>query len=157
MAFSKIKSDDRVENKTTRKLRIALWFVFLLNIVCLSLPFVGEQSATEYYSWTGIDMFMALFVDGDKRFPMIGALSLVFFILPIVGFFAAFIDKHSYIKCLICLLVSVAGVACICFMISTNISIGSVFSMLLYLVSAVFSVLLFLYTATTRNKEKENS
>lgn len=145
----------QIENKRTKRLRITLCIMFLLNIVCLSLPYSHEQTAGGYVSATGLELFLTLFIEGDARYNMMGAASSLLLILPLAGFLVAAFDKHRQVKSIVGFLVSVAGVIAITFMINRYISVGAMFALLLYIASCFISAMLALTTAAVRHEEEK--
>ncbi len=66
-------------------------------------------------------------------------IAIIFFVIPLVGFFFMFFDKKSNIKNIVSLVGSVLGCAMISFLIGGYIGIGGLLSVLLYFVIAVMS------------------
>lgn len=132
---------ERVENPKAKKLRITLCVLFIVNIFCLAMPFVALQDGNEYYQRTALEVMSFLTAD---RWQSLGAVYLIFIILPLLGLCFALFDKKRNIKCAVAILCSVAGVIAITMMIGLYLSIGSLISIFIYLIIIVVAVSLFM-------------
>lgn len=138
------------ENKKTKRVRIALCVLFLLNISCLSLPFIGLQTADSYQVMTAFNL-MYFLSTGDGQFMQLGGFCLLFLLLPLAGFCTAAFDKHRNIKSGVGLAVSVVGICAILFLGANSLSIGAIFALLLYLATAFCSVIMFMANLSVNN------
>lgn len=154
----------RIENKTTKKLRIALIVLFLLILLANSLPFFqGLQSDGKLYYYTATDMFLHVTStvenpDDQSALMTVAWASALFFILPVIGFFFAALDKDRNLKNIAGVICSIAGVMAIIYIVGPEfLSLGSMIALLLYLATflvSVFGMLArYLITQETENKK----
>ena len=143
--------DERPDGKKVRNLRIALCVFFVIITACISLPFVLAQSGTEYKGLTVITFFSKAFMSGNIAQ---GLLYLMFGIIPAAGFFIAVFDRKRMVKGIAGVLCSALGAAWVTFFVGpVNLLPGSLFSLLLYILTFILSVMLLLAKAA-ENQEK---
>lgn len=128
------------ETKTIKRIRIIQCILFLFEIILLTLPYIGGMIDGKYRYFTCIDL---LFGNTENQMPMVIRLaSVVFLIIPIVGFLAASFDKTRNIKNIIGIAGSGIGVCAIVIMIGGEaLALGSMLSLLLYLIIFFVSML----------------
>ncbi|MGN0559176.1 MAG: hypothetical protein ACI4IS_06995 [Acutalibacteraceae bacterium] len=128
------------ETKTTKRIRIIQCILFLFEIILLTLPYIGGMIDGKYRYFTCIDL---IFGNTENQMPLVIRLaSVVFLIIPIVGFFAASFDKTRNIKNIIGIAGSGIGVCAIVIMIGGEaLALGSMLSLLLYLITFFVSML----------------
>lgn len=137
----------RIVNKTTKRLRVALVVLFLLIVVANSFPFFqGLQSDGTLYYYTATDMFLNVtsVVDnpGDQSALMTVAwASALFYVIPVVGFFFAVLDRDRNLKNVAGVICSIAGVLAIIYIVGPEfLSIGSLAALLMYIATFLISV-----------------
>ncbi len=136
----------KIVNKTTKKLRIALIVFFLLIIVANSFPFYqGLQSDGKLFYYTATDMFLEVTTITENAEDQ-GALNAIawsaalFYVIPTVGFFFALLDKERNLKNIAGILCSIAGAVCVTFIVGPYLSLGSLCALLMYLVTFLLSM-----------------
>ncbi len=128
------------ENKTTKRLRVAQCVLYLLQIFFCTFPYIqGISSDNQFYSYTVFDMLS--FMGGtfpsssggdalQKALPYF----LIFLVIPIIGFFFCLFDKYRNLKNIVSIFCCLAGVLSILLIVGYLISLGSLISLLLYMV-----------------------
>ncbi len=114
----------------------------------------------KYY--TAIDLFLEVttIIDDPQQQGALSTVawsSAIFFVIPIVGFFFAALDKSRNLKNIAGIVCSIAGVMAIVFIVGPSyLSIGSLGALLLYL--ATFLVSIFgVFARYLVNSDKENT
>ncbi len=128
------------ENKTRKKLRIAMCVMYLLEIVFCSFPYInGTTSSGEFYSYSVLDILS--YLGGNIPDTADGAafksyiwFYFLFLIIPIVGFLFCAFDKQRNLKNLVSVMCCLAGVVSIIAIVSYTMSLGSLLAILLYIV-----------------------
>lgn len=136
------ETDERTDGKKVRNLRIALCVFFVIITACISLPFVLAQSGNETRGLTVITFFGKAFMSGNIAQ---GLIYLMFALIPAAGFFIAVFDRKRMLKGISGVICSFLGVVWVTFFVGpANLLPGSLFSLLLYLLTFILSVLLLL-------------
>ena len=147
------ETDERTDGKKVRNLRIALCVFFVIITACISLPFVLAQSGNETRGLTVITFFSKAFMSGNIAQ---GLLYLMFAIIPAVGFFIAVFDRKRMLKGIAGVLCSILGAVWVTFFVGpVNLLPGSLFSLLLYLLTFILSVMLLLAKAAESYEKLE--
>lgn len=141
----------KIVNSTTKKLRIALCVLFILILFTNSLPYIyGLNAEGQIAYFTPIDLLLYInattdntqLADGLQSLQTVAVSYIVFFIIPIVGFLFAALDKQRNLKNAAGILCSIAGVLAVIYLVGPQfLCIGSLLAMLLYLVTLFLSVL----------------
>lgn len=145
--------DERTDGKKVKHLRTALCVFFVIITALISMPFVLAQSAGKSQGLTVITFFSKAFMSGNI---MQGLLYLMFAIIPAVGFFIAVFDRKRMLKGIAGAICSVLGIVWVTFFVGpANIQFGSLFSLLLYLVTFLLSVMLMMAKAAENHQKLE--
>ncbi len=154
------------ENKTRKKLRITQCVFYLFEIFFCTLTYVcipNPNKAGDYFFATVIDMLG--YIGGTSPdIPGADALKayypfyLVFFAIPIVGFFFCALDKERNMKNIASVICCLLGVLSILTIVTLNfISIGSLLALLLYIVISFITTIAMMARLTDDAKaRKEN-
>lgn len=126
--------------KTRKKLRIAICFFYLLQILMCTFPFIhGQRIGTqELTSASPFYMVYILFgimgeMDAGSLTFCITCIALI--LIPVVGFFFCALDKERNLKNIVSILCCFTGVFLIMFTIPTAyMSLGAVVAVLLYII-----------------------
>ena len=128
------------ENKTRKNLRIAQCVLYLIQIVLCTFTYVripNPDNPGEYLYRTVPDMLAymgASFDVGQDAMHAYVPSYLIFFIIPIVGFFFCALDKQRNLKNIVSLFCCMLGVLSILMIVTINfLDIGSTLALLLYL------------------------
>ncbi len=127
------------ENKTRKRLRIALCVLYIFEIVLCTLPYfqyvdaenvIHSYSVLDIMSIWGTDVFGSAEAQSAAQFSLFAP---ILFIIPIIGFFFCALDKERNLKNIASILCCLLGVISILVIVSGTISLGSVMALLLYL------------------------
>ena len=138
------------ENKTRKRLRLALCVLYLFEIVMCSMPFYQYIDGNRLYSYSVFEMLAALGTGNTVGLPdsefaaasVILPLNFIFVIIPVVGFFFCALDKQSNMKNIVSIFCCLFGVLSIMMIVTVNfLSLGSLISLLLYLLISFLSAL----------------
>ena len=129
------------ETKRCRNLRRVLMLLFVVCGYLLSTAFAVD--IVEYEGEEVVSYMTAL----NLAFGTLGGtvpvrtnrIALIFFIIPLLGFFFMFFDKKSNIKNFIGLACGFVGVLSISFLIGGSIAIGAMISIVIYFIVAILS------------------
>ena len=143
------------DSKRTKRLRLILCTFFVLITACTALPFYVVSDGTRAKVVTDLELIMRSFMNGEI---WAGFLFLLFILVPAAGFFIAVFDRKSRFKAIAGLVCSVLGVAFILFLLTpANISLGAMFSLLLYILSFLVSMYLLLIKTGERQQLAEQA
>ena len=120
------------ESKSEKRVRYFLTFLFFLQTVCTTLPFMQGTVGTELKGISALQLLIqpdGYSTKGDIMLAVIGGLLVV---MPIVAFFFCLLDSTSKIKFLVSGITAVLSAVLICF--GQMLSIGSVFTLILNVV-----------------------
>lgn len=145
--------DERTDGKKVKNLRVALCVLFVIITALISMPFVLAQSGGKSQGLTVITFFSKAFMSGNI---MQGLLYLMFAVIPVAGFFIAVFDRKRILKGVAGALCSVLGIVWVTFFVGpVNIQFGSLFSLLLYLVTFMLSIMLLLAKSAENHQKLE--
>ncbi len=136
----------KIVNKTTKKLRIALMVIFLLIVFANSFPFFqGQQSDGRLYYYTATDLFLEVTTITENpvdQGPLTAVAwsSALFFVIPIAGFLFAAFDRERNIKNVAGIILSAMGALAITFIVGPYMSLGSLAAIILYFATFLISV-----------------
>lgn len=147
------------ENKTRKRLRLTLCTLYLIQIFLCTMPYIqGNSSDGKFYAYTVFDMI--LFWGGNipdtaagSAFQTYILFMPVFFIIPIVGFFFCALDKERNMKNIASIVCCLLGVLSILIILGYSLSLGSMISLLLYLVIC-FLTTMSMFARITDNSRK---
>ncbi|HIQ80296.1 MAG TPA: hypothetical protein IAD32_03300 [Candidatus Scatavimonas merdigallinarum] len=130
------------DSKRSNRIRLGICTFFVIAMACVALPYYVVVDGARSKTVTAIDLIMRSFANAEI---WAGLLFLLFILIPAAGFFIAAFDKKSRLKAVAGLLCSVLGVTAILLMITpASISLGSMLSLLLYIVTFLLSMYLLL-------------
>lgn len=129
------------ETKRCRNLRRILMILFVVCGYLLSTAFAVD--VVEYKGEDTVSYMTAL----NLLFGTLGGevpvrtnkISIIFFLIPLVGFFFMFFDKKSNVKNFVGLICGFVGVLSISFLIGGSIAMGAMISIIVYFVIAILS------------------
>lgn len=129
------------ETKRCRNLRRILMILFVVCGYLLSTAFAVD--VVEYKGEDTLSYMTALnlvFGTLGGEIPVrTNKIALIFFLIPLIGFFFMFFDKKSNVKNIVGLVCGFTGVLSISFLIGGSIAIGSMISIIVYFIIAVLS------------------
>lgn len=150
------------ENKTRKKLRIALCVLYLVQIFMCTFPYInGTASDGYFYSYSVLDVLSYLggeFPDSAAGAAMQQAIPyfFIFLIIPVIGFFFCLFDKYRNLKNIVSMICCLAGVVSILFIVSYLLSIGSLIALLLYIVICFITTMsMFARITSDENTQKK--
>lgn len=129
------------ETKRCKVLRCTLIFLFVVCGYLLSTTF-----AVDLVKYNGEDVVSRM-TALNLAFGSLGGevpvrtnkIALIFFIIPLIGFFFMFFDKKSNVKNYVGLACGFIGALSISFLIGGGIGIGAMLSIILYFIIAILS------------------
>lgn len=151
------------ENKKTKSLRLGLCVLFLAEIVLLAIPYIAMYDESGmYYSKTILELILGMNTS-DIKWVKLGLISIIYSLIPIIGFLFTAFDKSSCVKCTVDCICAFVGILTITFIIvpqfSGVLAIGAMLAIVVYLFIFAVSVSLALKTialkALKRKEEEE--
>ena len=136
------------ENKTRKRLRLVLCFLYLLEIVMCSFPFYQYVEDGKLITNSVFEMLSALGTGNnvgisDSAFSAVATMlpmNFIFVIVPIIGFFFCALDKERNMKNIASLICCLVGVISILTIVTINLlSLGSLIALLLYILISFLS------------------
>lgn len=139
----------KVENKATKRIRVAQIVLFLVQIFLTSTPFIwgGYIDSKSTNTLTVLDMISYIGSstgnpENDGILNTLGLCFVLFLVLPIIAVGFQLFDRKYNLKNVVGLICSGAGVVLIIYFVGPAfICYGAVVSLLLYLVSFFLSVM----------------
>lgn len=140
----------KVQNKTTKRIRVLQIIVFLVQIFLTSQPFVwGGAFYTQYAKSTFTVLDMIAYIGAttgnaktEGMLTSVGLCYIVFLVIPVVALGFQLFDREYNIKNVVGIICSALGVICILYFVGAKyLCFGSMISLLLYLFSAFMSVM----------------
>lgn len=137
----------KVQNRYTRRVRVAQIVFFLMLILLTSLPFamavIEKGGKTSLKSFTALDFIS--YIGTDSRLSMLGGLCIPFIVIPVIALGFQIFDRERNLKNIVGIICSVLGifwlVQFVTFVGPDMMSIGSVLSIILYLLTAFLSIM----------------
>lgn len=132
----------KVENRATKKIRVAQIVLFLIQIFLTTFPYYwkGEFELESKSSYTALELIS--YIGGSDETTQMGMVCLIFLIIPIVAVGFQIFDRSYNLKNIVGLICSGLGVISITYLIGpAYIAYGAVFALLLYLVTFFLSVM----------------
>ncbi len=149
--------------KRRKNLRLAMCVLFLLQVVVATMPFFQSiNDKGELISQSPFGMLINFF----SMFSMIvempammtaSVLSLLIILLPLIGFFVCSFDKERNIKNIASLIICLAAVFILVMFPKENVSIGSVISLLLYIVISFITSMAMVLRLSDEGEEDEQN
>lgn len=140
----------KVENKSTKRIRIVQIIVFLIQIFLTSQPFVWGGAFLPQYkksTFTVLDMISYIGATTENaadasKLTIIGLWYIVFLVIPVIALGFQLFDRQYNLKNIVGIICSFAGVIAIIYLVgAANICFGSTIALILYLFSAFMSVM----------------
>lgn len=140
----------KIQNKTTKRIRIAQIVFFLIQIYLTSTPFIwGGAILPDYKQSTFTVLDMISFIgsttgnaQAESALTKLGFMFILFVIIPVVALGFQLFDRNYNLKNIAGLICSFAGIMLIVFFIGgANICIGAMLALLLYLLTFFMSVM----------------
>ncbi len=140
----------KVQNKTTKRIRVVQIILFLIQIFLTSQPFVWGGVILPQYkksTFTVLDMISYIGADsiskqGENALVTIGILYILFLIIPIIAVGFQIFDREYNLKNIVGIICSTAGVLCIIYLVGPQyLCFGSMIALILYIFSAFMSVM----------------
>lgn len=128
------------ETKKQKKLRIAIWIFYLIEVFLSSTPFMVGKVDGKTQSLTVLEIVVQ---PGFQYTADQGKLALfysLFLIIPLIGFFFCVFDRKTNIKNGVSFICSVLGVSVITFGIGGAMASGALISLFIYLITALLSM-----------------
>lgn len=154
------------ENKTRKRLRITLCVFYLIQIFLCTTTYIYFPDPTGDGSGkykTVVDMLLYIGEDysslpSGEAFLAYVPWFLVFFIIPIIGFFFCALDKQRNMKNIVSLVLCLLGVLAILNIVTLNfLSIGSLLALLLYILTSFITMYSIMARFTDNPKKEENN
>lgn len=146
------------ENKTRKGFRVALCTLYLFLMALCALPYIQIQSGDKLVSQTVFAMLFSVTTSSNSSdVTSYAVLYSIFFIIPLIGFFFCALDKYRNLKNIVSLLCCLGGVIALLAIIPMPcFSLGSLLSLLFYIIACVLSTLSMLArVAEPRKKDEE--
>ena len=153
----------KIQNKSTKRIRIVLIIFFMIQIFLTSQSFLRFMYDGKLYSYTVLDMIYMIFKHNASA-DMLGRTGIsvmlfsLFLILPVVALGFQLFDFYYNLKNVVGVIVSIAGVIMVLnFVGIANMGGGSVLTLIIYIVTAFMSVMGIMarYVKTPENNKTE--
>lgn len=140
----------KVQNKSTKRIRVIQIIVFLIQIFLTSQPFVWGGAIFPHLkknTFTVLDMISYIgsssaSAKGENALITIGIWYILFLIIPVVAVGFQIFDREYNLKNIVGIICSAAGVICIIYLVGAPyLCFASMISLILYLFSAFMSVM----------------
>lgn len=137
----------KVQNKSTKRIRIVLIIFFMIQIFMTSQSFLRFYYDGKVYSYTVLDMIYMIFkhdasVDLLSNLGISVMLFSLFLILPVIALGFQLFDFYYNLKNVVGVIVSIAGVFMVLnFVGLANLGGGSVLTLIFYIFTAFMSVM----------------
>lgn len=148
------------ENKTRKRLRITQCVLYLFQIFFCTMPYIqGVTTGSEYLQTYSVFDMISFWGGTIPNNAMGSALKTylvfmpIFVIIPIIGFFFCALDKERNMKNIVSLLCCLFGVLSILLIVNRLLSLGSMLSLIVYLVLC-FITTMAMFARITDNSKK---
>lgn len=139
----------KIQNKSTKRIRVVQIILFLIQIVLTSTPFVwsGAIDPTKTQStYTVLDMISYIGAstgngETERMLNILGVCYILFLVIPIVAVCFQIFDRFYNLKNVAGLICSGVGVVLIIYFVGSYLCFGSLLAMLFYLLSFFMSVM----------------
>lgn len=146
------------ENKTRKRLRIAQCILYACLTFFCSFPFIqGADSNGNYNSYSILDLISMIGANEDASdlslaFQRYVIFSPLLVLIPVVAFFFCVFDRQSNLKNIVSLISCAFGVLLTVFMTGSLISLGAIFSLLIYILTSFISTIAIFARFTSDSK-----
>ncbi|MCR5652959.1 MAG: hypothetical protein K6F88_04070 [Ruminococcus sp.] len=137
----------KIQNKSTKRIRIVLIIFFMIQIFLTSQSFLRFMYDGKLYSYTVLDMIYMIFKHNASA-DMLGRTGIsvmlfsLFLILPVVALGFQLFDFYYNLKNVVGVIVSIVGVIMVLnFVGIANMGGGSVLTLIIYIFTAFMSVM----------------
>ncbi len=139
----------KIQNKSTKRIRVLQIVLFMIQIFLTSMPFVwggiinpnSSQSTYTVFDMIGYIGSTTGNATDERALNIIGIAFLAFVILPTIALFFNIFDRFYNLKNIISIICSGLALMCIVYFIGNWICLGAVIAILLYLVNFFFGVM----------------
>ncbi|MBR2279884.1 MAG: hypothetical protein IJ903_03025 [Ruminococcus sp.] len=140
----------KVQNKSTKRIRVIQIIVFLIQIFLTSQPFVWGGAIFPQFkknTFTVLDMISYIGTQSSdvkvtSTLTTIGLCYILFLVIPVVAVAFQIFDREYNLKNIVGIICSFAGVLAIIYLVGPQyLCFASMISLLLYLFSAFMSVM----------------
>ena len=137
----------KIQNKSTKRIRVAQIIFFLIEIFLTSFPFVwgGVISEKSVSAYTVLDIISFIGAntgnaDKDSMLNTLGLCYTLFLIIPVIAVGFQIFDREYNLKNIAGLLCSAIGITLIIYFVGPQyICIGSVVALIVYLITFFMS------------------
>lgn len=153
----------KVQNKSTKRIRIVLIISFMVQIFMCTQSFLRFMYDGKLYSYTVFDMIYMIFKHNASA-DLFGKLGVsvmafsLFLILPVIALGFQIFDFYYNLKNVVGIIVSIAGVFMVLnFVGLANLGGGSVLTLIIYIFTAFMSMMGMMarYVKTDEGKKEE--
>ena len=137
----------KIQNKSTKRIRVVLIIFFMIQIFLTSQSFLRFVYDGKLYSYTVLDLIYMIFkhnasADMLSRTGISIMLFSLFLVLPVIALGFQLFDFYYNLKNIVGVIVSIAGVLMILnFVGLPNLGGGSVLTLIIYVFTAFMSVM----------------
>lgn len=142
----------KVQNKSTKRIRVLQIIIYLVQIFLTSMPYVWagrvtSENADGVLSYSALGMISNIGIQtGDpateQMMNTLGICFISFLVIPVIALGFQIFDRYYNIKNVVSIICSFLGVLCIInFVGAQYLSLGSMLALILYVVSAFLSVM----------------
>lgn len=140
----------KVQNKSTKAIRVIQIIIFLIQIFLTSWPYVWGGTILPQFkqsTFTALDMISNIGsttgnAQTEQALNVMGLCFISFLIIPIIAVGFQIFDRYYNLKNIVSLLCSALGIVCLILFVGARyLCFGSMCAMILYLVSAFLSVM----------------
>lgn len=128
------------ETKKQKKLRIAIWIFYLIEVFLSSTPFMVGKVDGKTQSLTVLEIVVQPGFQYTADQVKLALFYSLFLIIPLIGFFFCVFDRKTNIKNGASFICSVLGVSVITFGIGGAMASGALISLFIYLITALLSM-----------------
>ncbi|MBQ5398261.1 MAG: hypothetical protein IIU14_02365 [Ruminococcus sp.] len=133
----------KVQNKTTKRIRVIQIILFLIEIFLTTWPFIwgGQIVPGKTSFFTAMEMVSYIGSENPVLNTM-GLCFLAFLVIPVIAVGFQIFDREYNLKNVVGIICSALGVICVILFVGpANLCFGSMCAMLLYLLTAFLSVM----------------
>ncbi len=140
----------KIQNKSTKRIRVVQIILFLIQIFLTTEPYVWGGAILPQYkrsTLTVLDMISNIGAstgnaETEQMLNVLGLCYALFLVIPIIALGFQLFDREYNLKNIASIVCSAAGIICILLFVGGRyLCLGSLIALLLYLVSAFMSVM----------------
>ncbi len=140
----------KVQNKTTKVIRVVQIILFLIQIFLTTWPFVWGgviDPKLKQSTFTALDMISNIGsttgnAATEQALNVLGLCFIAFLVIPVIAVGFQIFDRYYNLKNIVGLICCTLGIICIILFVGAKfLCLGSLCAMILYLVSAFLSVM----------------